>query len=269
MGMLQGDAESRPRRESMRGASRKAAVAMAEQLAPSPPESPAKAPLNLDPFGSPVVSSNKGAVKNVYGGRKGFKGNDSKSKVTPVHISHKSSKKRALSESEGISSDEESILSTLTSLPPSPKSSHSTGTHSRNATKASEPETPSRRRVNSTSAGHSQRKKLQHTQSTPIIPISAKSHAPLQAAAHSSPAKPQGFDSTNVAMRTGNRVWLRIGVESKALATDVPGDEEWDEFSPQEWTMWWPGFISKSVRHSMHLDLAMCSLYTMYFQSYD
>lgn len=265
--MLQGDVESRPRRESMRGASRKAAVAMAEQLAPSPPESPVKAPLNLDPFGSPVDNSNKGAVKNVYGGRKGFKGKDPKSKdvpATPVRSSHRSSKKRALSESDGISSDDESILSALTSLPPSPPT-RNTGTQSRNAMKASEPETPSRRRVDSTSAGHSHRKKLQHTQSTPIIPISARSYAPLQAVAHSSPVKPQGFDSTNVAMRTGDRVWLRIGAESKALAIDVPGDEEWDEFSPQESTMWWPGFISKSVRYSMKLGLAMCSLYIMYF----
>lgn len=266
MEMLQGDVESRPRRESMRGASRKAAVAMAEQLAPSPPESPIKGPLNLDPFGSPV-SSSKRAVKNVYGGRKVFKGNDPKSTdapATPVRSSRKSSKKRALSESDGISSDEESVLSALTPLPPSAKRSRSTGTQSRNAMKASEPETPSRRPVDSTSAGHSQRKKLQHSQSTPIIPISARTYAPLQAIAHSSPAKPQGCDSTNGAMHTGDRVWLRIGVESKALAIDVPGDEEWDTFSPEEWTMWWPGFISKSVRRCMNIDLAMPSLYIIY-----
>ncbi|KZP10877.1 hypothetical protein FIBSPDRAFT_1051088 [Athelia psychrophila] len=239
MEMIQDDLEPRVRR----GAALKGAAATAEQLAPTPPESPIKAPPDADPFGSPGSSSKRKPLiqyKSKHGATRTKAGPPkstgvSATPITPVHrSSQKTGRKRALSDSDGMSSSEESAL---TPLPSSVKPSRSTG--KRKATKVPEPETPSRRRVDSTSGGNLQRKRLKHKQSTPAI--SARNHGHQPAVAHSSPTKGPDLNSTNGIRRMGDRVWLRICVESKALAEDV---SEKDELGPQ--TMWWPGHISQS-----------------------
>ncbi|KAF7986594.1 hypothetical protein HWV62_26368 [Athelia sp. TMB] len=235
MDTMNNDDRDRSRRHSMRGASHKAAAAMAEQLADSPPSSPTKTNLDADPFGDPV-SNRKEKVKVQYGGKKGPKGNGAgvlrsvKSTIsatsnapnTPVNRNIGNNRKRAFSDADGFSSSDESLL---TPLPPSVQSSKS-------VTKRKAPlrDTPSPPGPSFAAAPN--RNRLQHTQSTPAIPN--KAYTSQTPHANSSPAKAPSLEHTNGTMRTGAYVWLLIGVESKAI-----GDEK-------ELRMWWPGYVSLS-----------------------
>lgn len=214
----------RPRRQSLRGASARASAALIDQLASSPPESPAAATSDADPFGEPFRSSKKDNVK-VYGGKRGFRGANggaSRSAIAPpaLPMHHKfasTSKKRLLSDTEDLSSSDES---TLTPLPSS---------------KSATPLLRSKSMGNLKQGASSQ----QGSESSISIGPARRNSRPKP------PPHTQGLsvlDSASGSMKTGSFVYVLIGVASNTLAEEPVKD---DEHAPQR--MWWPGFVSRPV----------------------
>lgn len=240
----------RPRRQSLRGASLRASAAFTDQLAPSPPTSPAPATSDADPFGEPFRSGKKDNVK-VYGGKKGFRGGNAsasrsaKPAIAPPaptmhHTFTGTGRKRPLSETDALSSSDESSLTP----PPSPIMSATPLLRSKSM-KTLKKGASSQKGPEPTSAGplrrHLRPQPARHAQSSPALAMSRtlEQTTPAQ--------KATVIDSANGSLKTGNFVYVLIGVASKALEEE-PKEE--GEHAPQR--MWWPGFVSRPVSSNTH-----------------